>query len=213
MTRNAQGATHSRTAVQPSGFVQRIREIDMFFQRKGLVHQTMRRLVKRLEKARVPYAIVGGMAVNAHHYQRTTCDVDILLNRQGFDEFRSRFVSKFYEHWECRPRRFVDRINRVRVDVFVAGHYPGIRSPAPIAFPDPEAVSERIDNHSFVNLPTLIQLKLAARRYRDLGDVVELIRFNNLDKSYLQELHPALHRDFIECLEEKRRDDEFEARE
>ncbi len=64
----------------------------------------------------------------------------------------------------------------------------------------------------FVDLPTLIQLKLAARRYYDFGDVVNLIRVHKLDEAFLTNLHPSLHRDFIECLEEKRREDHYEAR-
>jgi hypothetical protein len=66
----------------------RIQEIDRFFQGKDPVHQTLRRLAKRLEKANIPYAVMGGMAVNAHRYQRTTGNVDILLSPQGFAEFR-----------------------------------------------------------------------------------------------------------------------------
>jgi hypothetical protein len=63
-----------------------------------------------------------------------------------------------------------------------------------------------------VDLPTLIQLKLAARRYQDFADVVNLIRANNLDESFQGKLHPSVQGDFIECLEEKRREDEYEAR-
>jgi energy-converting hydrogenase A subunit M len=69
----------------------------------------------------------------------------------------------------------------------------------------------KIENLKVVSLPHLIQLKLAARRYYDFGDVVYLIRVHNLDVSYLQELHPSVHQDFIECLEEKRREDKYEA--
>ena len=57
-----------------------------------------------------------------------------------------------------------------------------------------------------------IQLKLAARRHQDFADVVNLIHFNNLDESFADGLHPSVRRDYIECLEEKRRDDEYEAR-
>jgi len=35
-----------------------IREADRFFEARGEVHQTMRRPVKRLEKAGIPYAII-----------------------------------------------------------------------------------------------------------------------------------------------------------
>ena len=56
-----------------------LKEIDRFFQGKDQVHQTMRRLVRRLQRAGIPYAVVGGMAVFFHHYRRTTNDVDVLL--------------------------------------------------------------------------------------------------------------------------------------
>src|SRR5262249_49147027 len=73
-------------------FWDRLKEIDMFFQKRDKVHQSMYRLVKRLEKAKIPYAIMGGMAVNAHNYERTTGDIDVLLNAQGFTDFCRLFV-------------------------------------------------------------------------------------------------------------------------
>jgi hypothetical protein len=63
-----------------------------------------------------------------------------------------------------------------------------------------------------IDLAALIQRKLVARRHQDLADVVKLIRTHNLDESFLSRLPPPAHRDFIECLEEKRRDDEWEER-
>jgi hypothetical protein len=63
-----------------------------------------------------------------------------------------------------------------------------------------------------VTLPQLIQLKLAARRYSDFGDVVLLIRAHQLDESFAEKIHPAVRGDFIECVEEKRREDEYETR-
>ena len=43
--------------------------------------------------------------------------------------------------------------------------------------------------------------------------MVELIRVHNLDDSFILKIHPAVHGDFVECLEEQRREDEYEARE
>jgi len=200
------------TSRNNQGFMARVREIDRFFQRKDPVHQTMRRTARRLEKAGIAYAIVGGMALNAHHYQRTTADVDFLLTKEGFAEFQKRYVEKHYQRVAGRGRRFVDRLSGVTIDILVTGLFPGQGKPGPIAFPDPSEVSEIIDKHSVVNLPTLIVLKLAARRYKDFGDVVELIRVNDLDESFLDRLHATVRQDFLECLEEKRREDEYEAR-
>jgi hypothetical protein len=185
----------------------------MFFEGRSREYKTLRRLIRLLETAKIPYAVMGGMAVNAHRYKRTTADVDILLTPEGFAEFRRRFVPKSYGPIPGRPRRFLDRRHKVTLDVLVTGLFPGTGKPGPIPFPDPADVGQIIEDMRVINLPTLVQLKLAARRYRDFGDVVELIRFNNLDESFADHLHPSVRQDFIECLEEKRRDDEYEARE
>ena len=194
-------------------FWSRLKEIDLFFEGRGREHQTLRRLVQRLEKGDIPYAVMGAMAVNAHGADRTTKDVDVLVTQEGLDRFRQRYVGKSYDPVAGRPRRFVEKRSQISVDFLVTGRFPGSGKPGPIAFPDPEAVSQKIKNANVVTLPQLIQLKLAARRHQDFGDVVLLIRVHNLDESFLDRLHPSVRGDFIECLEEKRREDEYEAQE
>ena len=182
----------------------------MFFEKKDKVYQTMRRVVKQLEKAGIAYAIMGAMAVNAHKHRRTTDDLDLLLTEEGLEEFRRRFVGKKYDQSPKRSRRFIDRKNEVPIDVLVAGRFPGSGQPGPLAFPDPDRVSERIEGMNIVNLDTLIDLKLAARRHKDFGDVVDLIRANELDESFADRLHPSVRGAYTECLEEKRREDEYD---
>jgi hypothetical protein len=193
-------------------FWDRLKEIDMFFEGRGKEHQTLRRLVKRLDAAGIAYAIVGGMAVNAHHYERTTRDVDVLLTLEGFREFRRCYVPRSYRPVRGSTRRVVDPKYNVSIDILVTGLFPGSGKPGPIAYPDPAEVGERIDQIHFVNLATLIQLKLAAGRLKDATDVVDLIRANDLDESFAAHLHPSVREDFLEYLEERRRDDVYEAR-
>jgi hypothetical protein len=193
-------------------FSDELKELDMFYQEKDPVFKTMNRVVKRLEKAKIPYAVVGGMAVFKQGHRRATNDVDILLTPESLEEFRKRFVPKYYEPVPRHPRRFTDKKDRITIDFLVTGAFPGSGEPGPISYPDPTQVSETIGNVQVLDLPTLVQLKLAARRYYDFGDVVSLIRVRNLDESFLDKLHPTLHRDFVECLEEKRREDKYNAR-
>ncbi len=79
-------------------------------------------------------------------------------------------------------------------------------------YPDPAVVSQLIQDIPYVNLKSLIELKLAIGRFRDLGDVGALIRVQDLGESFLQNLLPAVHEQFMKCLEEKRREDEYEAK-
>lgn len=204
-----------RPAFDPKtfSFMKRLQEIGVFFEKRSPQHKTMRRLAQRLKKAGIPYAIMGAMAVNAHGARRTTDDVDVLLTEEGFREFQDEFVDEVYDRVGRRPRRFVEKQSGVTIDCLITGRYPGSGKPGPFAFPNPDEASIEIEKVRVVNLPQLIQLKLAARRYYDFGDVVLLIKTHNLDEAFLENLHPSVRQDFIECLEEKRRDDEYDAQE
>jgi len=212
LTHSARGKVDSPAPRESGAFTARLGEIDMFFQGNDPIHQTMRRVAARLEQANIPYAIVGGMAVNAHHHERTTRDVDFLLSAEGLTGLRKIAAAGEFDAVPGHPRRFVDRLTGASFDILVTGLFPGSGKPGPIAYPDPEHVSQTIDDLRVVNLPTLIQLKLAAHRYQDFADVVNLIRANKLDESFAENLHATLRGDYIECLEEKRREDEYEAR-
>jgi hypothetical protein len=203
----------ARKEAQEFNFWDRLKEISRFFEGRDEVHKTMRRVVKRLERAGIPYAIMGGMAVNAHGHRRTTGDVDVLLTRESFEEFKRLFVPKNYRPTPNRWRRFVDKVNSIQVDIIVTGLYPGSGRPGPICFPDPTSAGEVINKINVIDLVTLIQLKLAARRHQDFADVVNLITAHNLDESFTEHLHPTVRRDYIECLEEKRREDDYIVRE
>src|SRR5713101_5579062 len=120
---------------KPLGFLEGVKEIDKFFQGRDPVHLSMRRIAKRLEKAGIPYAVVGGMAVFAHRYRRTTDDVDLLLTPDGLSGFRRLFVPTSYDAVPKRPRRFVDRVSNVTLDILVTGRFPGSGKPGPIAYP------------------------------------------------------------------------------
>jgi hypothetical protein len=196
----------------PVTFWKGLKEISLFSRGKDEVHKTTRRLVRRLEKAGIPYAVVGGMAAYYHRYRRTTDDVDILLARAGFDAFRKKFVPKCYLPHSNLYKRFTDRVNDVTIDILITGLFPGSGEPGPFADPNPAEASQPIETIQIVTLPSLIALKLAARRHQDFADVVNLIRHNNLDEPFPEKLPQAVRGDYIERLEEKRREDEYAIR-
>jgi hypothetical protein len=199
-------------AARPFCFVERLREISMFFDGTDRVHQAMRAVADILEKNRIPYAILGGMAVNAHRHVRTTGDVDFLVTAESLSRIRDLAAQGVFAAVPGRPRRFIHPGTSIHFDVLVTGLFPGNGRPGPIAFPDPESVSVKLRDLPVVNLKTLIELKLAAHRYQDFADVVNLIGANQLDEGFLPQLHESVRNDFIECLEEKRREDEYERR-
>ena len=167
----------------------------MILQSNDRVYQTTRRLADRLERSGIAYAIGGAMAVSAHGARRTTDDVGFLLTLESLERFRAEFVGTTYDQVPGRARRFIDREDGVTIDILVTGRHPGRGQPGPIAFPDPDEAGESIEGLKVLTLPQLIQLKLAAGRHYDFGDVVFLIRAHDLDESFQEKLHPSLHRD------------------
>ncbi len=65
------------------------------------------------------------------------------------------------------------------VDILPEGAIPGTPSnPAPTSIPHPSRLGARGTQLTYIDLPGLIELKLAAGRARDESDVVELLRAN-----------------------------------
>src|SRR4051812_47675678 len=65
------------------GGAEAIAEATRFFMKDDPVHRSLRAIASRLKDLNIPYAVVGGMSLVAHGYDRTTEDVDILIDQQG----------------------------------------------------------------------------------------------------------------------------------
>jgi len=172
-----------------------IREAARFLMGNDPVHQTLREIGRRLDDLRIPYAIVGGMALVAHGYTRTTVDVDILVTRAGLDAAHKALDGLGYVPPFAGSKNLRDTQTGGCIEFLVSGDYPGDGKPKPVAFPDPASAAVEIDGLRFVPLPTLIELKLAAGmtnpgRLRDLADVQELIRVLKLPADFDQRLEP-----------------------
>jgi hypothetical protein len=159
-----------------------LRESESFFSGSGAVHTTLRSLVDRLAEESIPYAIVGGMALNLHGYRRETVDVDVLMTREGLERFHQRLVGRGYVLAFSGARKtFRDPETGVRVEVLTAGEFPGDGKPKAISFPDPAAVAVDRGGYSVISLEKLIEMKIASglsaphRLHVDLGDVQRLI--------------------------------------
>jgi hypothetical protein len=70
------------------------RRADQFFMEASPIHETMRRLSRVLDEMRIPFAIAGAMAANAHGHKRTTADVDILIRREDLQRFKSEHIGR-----------------------------------------------------------------------------------------------------------------------
>jgi len=148
---------------------------------EGKVHATLKRLSKDLDDEEIPYAVIGGMALNLWGYSRETVDVDILLTREGLARFRERLVGRGYVlAFPGASKTFRNAETKVKVEVITEGEYPGDGRPKSVVFPDPATARFNREGYWIVTLEKLIDLKLASglsapHRMKDLVDVQELI--------------------------------------
>jgi hypothetical protein len=173
-----------------------LKEGSMHFEEKSAVHQALRKIVRRLDELGIPYALVGAMAMFLHGYRRFTEDVDLLVTPQGLREVHQRLEGSGYLPPFTGSKQLRDTDNGVRIEFLVTGGYPGDGKPKPIAFPDPEEASTVIEGIRVLDLPKLIELKLASGtapgRLKDLGDVQEIIRALGLPQGFADKLDPSV---------------------
>lgn len=181
----------------------------MYFDDAGPVPEAFRQLRQRLDEAKLPHIFMGAMALNAHDYRRSTEDVDLCMRAEDLDRFRREFVGRVYQPVAGRPRKFFDPVTQVTFDILVAGELAGnTRRQREVRFPDPSE-AEIIRGTPVPTLSRLIELKLVTWRYKDWGDVVELIRIHNLDESFTTRLHPITRTAYLQCYDQKLEEDRY----
>lgn len=176
---------------------------EKFFMGVAEVQQAMRKLVAALDELGIPYAIVGGMALNEYGYQRVTVDVDVLLTGESLQRFKAAWLGRGYAEKFPGSRGIRDTELNVTIDVLLAGGYPGDGLPKPVKFPDPAEVAVRDGGLSLIPLAKLVELKLASgissvQRMKDLTDVFELIKHAKLSRELSDSLDPYVRAKYLE---------------
>jgi hypothetical protein len=166
-----------------------------FFDEKAAVQDALRKIARRLDELNVPYAVAGGMALFRHGFRRFTEDVDILVDRAALKTIHRELDGRGYLPPFAGSKNLRDTELGVKIEFIVTGDYPGDGRPKPVAFPDPAAVTVELEGVKYVNLPTLVELKIASgmtnpNRIMDLGDVQRLIEAINLPAEFADRLHP-----------------------
>ncbi len=159
--------------------------------------KAMRKLAAILAKERIPYAVVGALALSQHGYQRLTVDLDLLLTREGLATLKSRVLGLGYVERLAGSKGLRDTENNVSIDILLTGDFPGDGKPKPVAFPDPLVGTVMIDGIRFLTPAKLVELKLASgmsapHRLKDLADVLELIRAAKLTRELAGELDESV---------------------
>ena len=175
----------------------------MHFDEKSAVHDALREIVRRLSERRIPFALVGGMALFYHGLRRFTEDVDVLVTPDGLDQIHRELEGLGYLPTFKGSKQLRDIRNGVRIEFLVTGQYPGDGKPKPVGFPNPSEKVVELNGVPVLELPALIELKLASGmtspgRLKDLADVQELIRVLHLPAEYGERLNPYVRQKYAE---------------
>jgi len=180
------------------GYSALLKEASQFYMAHGDVYTTLRRLTQRLDQEKIPYALIGGMALAAHGFVRMTQDVDVLMTAAGLTAFGERCVGRGYvPAFPGARKTFRDTETQVRIEIITTGEYPGDGKPKPVAFPEPLIASLEREGMRVLTIEKLIELKLASgmsapHRLRDLADAQDLIGALKLPLDLADRLDPSV---------------------
>jgi hypothetical protein len=180
-----------------------VHEAEAFFGGRLEAMETMRRLGRTLDELGVPYAVIGGLALNAHRFERFTKDADLIVRRESLAVIHGALDGRGYLPPFEGSKNLRDTTNGIRIDLLIAGDFPGDGKDKPIDFPDPGEGTVLIDGVRYVTLPKLVELKLASgmsnfNRMSDLGDVQKVIHALRLSRDFGEQLHPYVREKFEE---------------
>jgi hypothetical protein len=150
----------------------------------------------------------GGWAVWHHGYVgRITQDIDIALPAAQIDEFLKVASLSGFEILPQQPGRWPKVRHKetlVQVDILPEGARPGTAAKlAPTTIPHPARMGASAGPLRYMNLDSLIELKLAAGRARDESDVVELVRSNPDKVDALRRHLASVHADYVRYFDEQ----------
>ena len=173
------------------------------------MRDALRKLTARLNALSIPYAVVGAEA--PLHGQRGIAEgLDVLVTRKGLKLVHAKLVGTGYHRPFPKSINLRDADLGVNIAFAVSGEFPGDGKPKPVAFPDPVSASYEANEVRYLNLNSLIELKLAsgmssAGRLKDLSDVLELIETLDIPLDYASNLNPYVQAKFQELWQASRR--------
>jgi hypothetical protein len=163
------------------------------------VRERLLRAVAALEKAQVPYAVIGGNAVAAWVSRvdeaavRNTQDVDILLRRADFDAAKAAMEAAgfVYRHVKSIDMFLDGPGTKARDAVHVIFASEKVKPDDVVAAPD-VTESELGDSFRVVALESLVRMKLVANRDKDRTHLRDLVELGLIDATWPAKFPPEL---------------------
>ena len=140
------------------------------------------RVTGGLQAVGIPFLLVGGLALSAHRYERTTQDVDLFCRKALFPRFDAVMKGLGYAPLHEPTELYIrySQQGRAIVDFIFADDATFSQMEAAAQEAMVLGVSVRVPS-----LEHLLAMKLFAleqgKRLKDMGDIAELVRANGID--------------------------------
>ncbi len=159
---------------------------------------------RALAEANIAHAVMGGVAVCLHGYQRNTVDVDLLIRADDSNAVRTTLEADGFT-WNATEKEFRSG-DDIAIQFLLAGEHAGTGSEVTLPDPSEAKITTTIDDLPVLTLAKLIESKIACgmgnlrRTHKDFADVVELILCNRLSSSFARYLHKSLRATYRELV-------------
>lgn len=172
------------------------------FDEASAVFRAMFRTAALLEDERIPYAVVGGIALFKHGLRQYTQNVDFLVRRHDLAMVHELLLAHGYREDVPGSPNLREPELGVQVKFFCAGDFPVDGRSKPVCFPDPASDSIKIDGVSYISLIALFEIKIAAgqghmSRLRYLAEAQELMKRLKPSSEFADRLHPSVRETFL----------------
>lgn len=158
--------------------------------------QTAARCHELLAAVRIPHAVMGGVAVCLHGYQRNTVDVDVLVRKADSQSVHDSLEREGFL-WDANDNQFTSP-SGVAIQFLLADDRAGPDSEVRLPDPADEHAVTEIEGLPVLRLSRLIETKIACglgnlrRTHKGFADVIALVLHNRLDASFARYLHKSL---------------------
>lgn len=165
-------------------------------------------IVSLLKDNNIEFVFIGGLARNHYASIRTTDDIDILVAKKDKDKVKNLPIGYIKNLSGDTARVFKLHDPEIKIEILYSGDYAGNKDG--IIYKEPHLIS----NGDIISLKNLIEYKLSSglygKRFKDYGDIQDLIKQNNLKKNFANSFREDLKKLYLELWEATMNNKNFE---
>ncbi|MFA5025430.1 MAG: hypothetical protein WC503_02925 [Candidatus Shapirobacteria bacterium] len=151
-------------------------------------------IIKDLEDYEIDYAVIGGISLKVHNFERYTEDINLLVSKEGFKKIQENLIGNRYTLKPGSSKNlYYHGLVKINIDILVEGTKEGS-----FTLPHPKNIRQKFFGVWYIDLKNLIIFKLNANRTQDLADVSRLILANSLNEKYAKKLPLNIRTKFLE---------------